>query len=216
MSLASLSTLCLSFPSIRPRVSLGSPARRCPVCPAPLPPRQPGWAAASPPAVPAGSAGSAGPGASAPAVRKPRASHPNRSWCRHPPAVTGSAELRAAVAGAEAGPGPPWGTVLETAGPGTPTLLRGVERRFLERSSGGGLGPAAETGVSGTESSISGDPSEGLGPRGGLPDKTQDAGVTFHVGPSPRHAQLVACVSDIQWSRASWVCRCGRGSQRGC
>lgn len=47
-------------------------------------------------------------------VRKPP-SHPNMSWCCHPPAVTGSAEIRAAVAWAEMGLGQPWGTVLGTA-----------------------------------------------------------------------------------------------------
>lgn len=47
-------------------------------------------------------------------IRKPP-SHPNMSWCCHPPAVTGSAEIRAAVAWAEMGLGQPWGTVLGTA-----------------------------------------------------------------------------------------------------
>ena len=60
-----------------------------------------GPAAAAPPAVAqqSGRPGQLGLVPGAPAVRKPPASHPNTSWCRHPPAVTGSAELRTAVAG---------------------------------------------------------------------------------------------------------------------
>lgn len=65
----------------------------------------PGWAAASAPPPPApqqcrlGRPGQLGLVPGAPAVRKPRVSHPNMSWCCHPPGITGSAELRAAVSG---------------------------------------------------------------------------------------------------------------------
>lgn len=77
-----------------------------------LHPRSLPWVSAPhPPSVPAGSAGLC--------ARYPRpeasVSHPNMSWCCHPPAVTGSAEIRAAVAWAEMGLGQPWGTVLGTA-----------------------------------------------------------------------------------------------------
>lgn len=74
-----------------------------------------------------------------PAVRKPPASHPSTSWCRHPPAVTGSAELRTAVAGqgprAEAGPRAvgPWHPLTGALAPSP--VQEGLGWQFLKKRS---------------------------------------------------------------------------------
>lgn len=95
---------CLSVP-LQCRGVLGSPGHS-PVRPALLPSGR-SWLGscerAPPPPAPQqcrlGRPGQLGLVPGAPAVRKPRVSHPNMSWCCHPPGITGSAELRAAVSG---------------------------------------------------------------------------------------------------------------------
>lgn len=101
------------FPSLRPRVSL----TLSPMLPlfAVLPGGSPGHR--HPHRCRSGRLGQLGTVPGAPAVRKPWASHPNMSWRRHPPAVTGSAELRAAVTGRSWG-GNGWGA------PGAPSWGR--------------------------------------------------------------------------------------------
>lgn len=86
----------LQFPFLKAKGGLVPQTRPCwPT----LPPDSLAGAAAAPSSANIRSPGQLGLGPGSPAVRKPQASHPNMSWCRHPPAVTGSTELRAAVAG---------------------------------------------------------------------------------------------------------------------
>lgn len=97
----------------------------------------PGWAtpnAAAPRQCQLGQPGQLGLVPGTPAVRKPRASHPDMSWCCHPPRITGSAELRAAVSGRSSGGNgagaplgaPSWGQQGLAPPPGAhiPALLR--------------------------------------------------------------------------------------------
>lgn len=151
---------------------MSPPAPRCarlswtqPSCPA-LPPSGWSWlgswgAPPTPQQCRPGQSGQLGRAPGSPAVRKPRPSHPNMSWCCHPPGITGSAELRAAVSGRKRGWGHPGGTVLGTAGPGTPVLSRaGLSWRFLERSLARGARATDRVSASGMGSGVLG--SEGL------------------------------------------------------
>ena len=127
-------SLCLSLPSVRPRAAWSLGHR--PIGPALLSDGWPWPGSYNPPssAQQSGRLGQLGLVPGTPAVRKPPASHPNISWCRHPPAVTGSAELRAAVArrgwgggGARAPPRVPscgQQGLAPLPGAHTPTLLR--------------------------------------------------------------------------------------------